>query len=463
MKIGILTAHYSHNYGAFLQAYALSNLLVENTGNCVEIIDFHMKKTNANKLPDLSGFSSAKATYVREKYQIFESNISNKMKKSSDKLISDNCDEFRQWIEDKYDIIIVGSDEMWHINSLGFPTPYWLPGDYGSRKMTYAISSRIDVSILNSEQKQQMADMISDFSYIGVRDQVTYNLVHSLTGIKASFNCDPTFAYDFCLNKELGRWLLRSRFGVDTKKKTIGLMVINDYFANQIIRKYKDDFNFISLYYFNDMLKRNATLTPFEWVQVIAGCDGLITTFYHAVIFALKGNTPFTAFEYRDIPSDEYSKIYDLLSRNGLDNRYHRLENSDEQSLRIGPFLADVLTGKERCDFTNVCEKEKKLFYPFLKQIPDIRPNHIVAIKLVNDEKGFWYPRVDEGICVNCGNCKAACAFCADKKEYGNRSLECGPLAVYGIKHKNEVVRMYSRSGGAFTAISDRILIDNDR
>ena len=39
MKIGILTFHYAHNYGAMLQAYALS-MKLRSLGHCVEIIDY---------------------------------------------------------------------------------------------------------------------------------------------------------------------------------------------------------------------------------------------------------------------------------------------------------------------------------------------------------------------------------------------------------------------------------------
>ena len=41
MKIGILTFHYAHNYGAMLQAYALSTWL-NNNGYDAVIIDYRL-------------------------------------------------------------------------------------------------------------------------------------------------------------------------------------------------------------------------------------------------------------------------------------------------------------------------------------------------------------------------------------------------------------------------------------
>ena len=43
MKIGILTFHRAHNYGAVLQCYALQEVL-KGMGHEVEVIDYRQKK-----------------------------------------------------------------------------------------------------------------------------------------------------------------------------------------------------------------------------------------------------------------------------------------------------------------------------------------------------------------------------------------------------------------------------------
>ena len=481
MKIGILTYHASHNYGAFLQAYALCELLIEETGNDVEIVNFNMSQAEVfyESIVNSEKDEEQKA-YKRARYEMFKSELQRNLRLEGNCLISDDIDTFREWIHGRYDTVIVGSDEVWKIDGFrGFPNPYWLPGDLGCKKISYAASSRAALSNLTEEQKQQIKGYISDFEYIGVRDEVTKDLIHQLTGRSVYLNCDPTFAYDFYINKELGKWLLKTKYHISGKKKCIALMITSMRFADSIVRKYGKDFDFVPLSTFQKCTNENPVLNPFEWIQVIAGCDGLITNFFHGTVFAIKGNTPFVSFEIRDIESDQQSKIYDLLQRNSLENHYFRFDNPEEQSLRIiAPFLADVISGKARKDYTDVCNKEKELLESFLKELPDVRPNHIVisrsadccgcgacvdscpqlAIKLVNDEKGFWYPHVDEEICINCGRCKDACAFSANKKEYEDRTAECGPFEVYGVKHKDEAIRMQSRSGGVFTAISDRVL-----
>lgn len=73
------------------------------------------------------------------------------------------------------------------------------------------------------------------------------------------------------------------------------------------------------------------------------------------------------------------------------------------------------------------------------------------AIVMQADEEGFLYPQINEVLCVDCGLCRKVCAF--QNGYTGNRVLE-----AYALKHQDEQIRMNSRSGGAFTLLSDRIL-----
>ena len=73
------------------------------------------------------------------------------------------------------------------------------------------------------------------------------------------------------------------------------------------------------------------------------------------------------------------------------------------------------------------------------------------AIVMQADEEGFLYPRIDEEKCVDCGMCRNVCAF---QNGYNGNSV----LEAYALKHRNEQIRMNSRSGGAFTMLSDWVL-----
>ena len=73
------------------------------------------------------------------------------------------------------------------------------------------------------------------------------------------------------------------------------------------------------------------------------------------------------------------------------------------------------------------------------------------AITMIEDECGFLYPNIDEGICISCGLCNKTCSFI--KENLNSKFLEC-----YAVKHKKRDVVKKSRSGGIFTALSDLVL-----
>lgn len=74
------------------------------------------------------------------------------------------------------------------------------------------------------------------------------------------------------------------------------------------------------------------------------------------------------------------------------------------------------------------------------------------AITMREDEEGFLYPAISPEKCLGCNKCVNVCAF--RKNSSTNEKI----LSVYAVKHGSETVRMKSRSGGIFTAISDEIL-----
>ena len=47
----------------------------------------------------------------------------------------------------------------------------------------------------------------------------------------------------------------------------------------------------------------------------------MVTSYFHGTCFSILGNTPFFAVDYSS-PDHNHSKIYDLLSRIGLESRF---------------------------------------------------------------------------------------------------------------------------------------------
>lgn len=76
------------------------------------------------------------------------------------------------------------------------------------------------------------------------------------------------------------------------------------------------------------------------------------------------------------------------------------------------------------------------------------------AIEMIQDEKGFYYPKVLKEKCVNCGLCNKVCPILA-RVEITN-----SPKA-FAVYSKDEEIRKQSSSGGVFSLIAEKILEQN--
>lgn len=323
MKIGILTYHLSHNYGAFLQAYALTMRLREEfPDDVVELINYNMKLADKHYW---------KVVFTENKYRTIIYNIKRyntfiKAKKllpvGDGELHSNNLDEFADFVRGKYDLIIVGSDEIWRLTGFrGFPNPYWLPGDFGCMKMSYAASSRSDNTLLKPKDQELLKGFLNDFEYVGVRDTATFDNFKEYIVDNIHINCDPTFIFDFQFDIGEGKHILLEKFGINPEKKTVGIMVDNVNDVGLIQSLFGSQYNYVALYRKHPNTFSYASLTPFEWINVICALDFFFTSFFHGMCFSLMTGTPFIALE-KNVKIKDNSKCLDLLVRIRLEDRY---------------------------------------------------------------------------------------------------------------------------------------------
>ena len=78
----------------------------------------------------------------------------------------------------------------------------------------------------------------------------------------------------------------------------------------------------------------------------------------------------------------------------------------------------------------------------------DICSRH--AISFVTDNEGFWYPKINKDLCVDCGLCDKVCPI-QNKANHVERYAEPNVFAAYT---KEELIRLDSTSGGIYSTLA---------
>ncbi len=301
MKVGILTFHCAHNYGAVLQAYALQQAIKE-LGHEVFIIDYKPGfLTQPYKLFDIS----------RDKNRSFISNlfwevysIKKKLKKAK---------SFNRFVKKKLyikkltkgtvprdiDFIVVGSDQVWNIElTNGFNKYYW--GDVSvvpqKHKITYAVSMEHS---LKSTDFDEVEKLTKNFQSISVRESNLKELLEAASNINISKVLDPTLLLknDFWETK-IGRQ--------KTIEKYILIYSVRDNeeilrIANKISKK--TGFKILEIKNSQYYIKKNSIpfgISPFEFVTYFKYASFIVTSSFHGTAFSIIFKKDFYTVRMKD-------------------------------------------------------------------------------------------------------------------------------------------------------------------
>lgn len=325
-RIGILTYFASINYGAFLQAFALRESLEKRYGQIakIEIINYDSEIAHERYLDN----TITANVYINEKrsrqYRAFIQSRE-KLRLPKDKMVSDNISEIQQFLCGKYDIIIVGSDEVWRADSFrGFPNAYWLNFDLDKTVyMAYAVSGRSPYRELPRDKRMYICNALKRFVYIGTRDEVTRRELLKLDSKKIiNRNCDPCFLMPqlFKVSNEEKR-SIREKYHIRNSQPMISIMMKNMDVVNRLYRMMKYDNQVICLYNVNENMKENnpTEASPIEWSQLIAASDLVITDYFHGTVFSILHGVPFISMEGEE---PGRGKIENLLLENDMRDRF---------------------------------------------------------------------------------------------------------------------------------------------
>lgn len=192
-KIGILTFHRAINFGAQLQSYALQQTISDLGAEC-ELVDYicpslvkAYKPFYIQKNKPLMSFAKSCLMFNRriKKAKSFDS-FQNKIVKSKTQYNSDNI----RLANDKYDLFITGSDQVFSPWCVDFDPVYFLTFADDKKKYSYAAS--FATKEIPKDKTDEYVKRLSGFQKISVREKEGIRLVKELSGKDAVLNLDPT-------------------------------------------------------------------------------------------------------------------------------------------------------------------------------------------------------------------------------------------------------------------------------
>ncbi|WP_071149809.1 polysaccharide pyruvyl transferase family protein [Bacteroides ndongoniae] len=316
MKIGILTLPLHTNYGGILQAYALQTI-IERMGHEPHLIKRLMVKRSTKKMLIYKSKSLIKKVIC---FLTLDAN--DKMRKSlgirsfiKQYIIVDEFDSFEQIKKNQYDIIIVGSDQIWrplYVKDIENTYLNFAVG-WNIKRIAYGASFGVSDWEYTLEQTLVCKKLLREFDAVSVRELSGVKLCKEHFNVDAQWVLDPTMLLD--KDDYINRFNL-TRISKNT-----------DYMFDYILDETCDKNAFI------ERIANKTCLQPFwrrninektelpsviEWLDAFYNSEFVVTDSFHGCVFSIIFQKKFIVFgnEKRGM-----ARIQSLLNLLGLENR----------------------------------------------------------------------------------------------------------------------------------------------
>lgn len=334
MTIGIITIQKCDNFGADLQAYALGAEL-RSLGYDAENINYLFYKNPRHKGSRVE--KPVLPISITNKIKEFLFPIVERIKgiqnSSNRRLRSDRQKRFDEWFKanvkvgreyrsvqslyddpPKYDVYMVGSDQVWNPRLYSNIKPYFLDfAPKGARCVSYA--SSFGVSELSAIAFYKYKQWLRRFSHIGLREKSGADIVNAMAlDAEVAHVLDPTLLLDSedwaavsvkPAEKPIGKYILL--YDLIASPETVD---VAELWARQ---------NGLSLIRIGD-----GAYGPGEFLWLFANAEAVVTNSFHGTVFSILNHKPF----YTIIPRgmDNAGRIESLISKLGLSSRMVRAE-----------------------------------------------------------------------------------------------------------------------------------------
>lgn len=305
-RVGICTLHDANpNFGATLQAFSLQQV-IKDMGHDVEFLKFKepiMKKKRERKLKLKKCYSNSKFSPIDTSKILINSKI-----QESNKYLN-IAKEIYNKEKDRYDAIIIGSDELWNLKNPSFihQKEYYGHDLNCNNVFTYAPSANgTDKKLFDEYFKNEITlENIKNFS---ARDRGTLGFIKEVAGIDAELVLDPTLLIEdfdkYAVEPEDEEYILIYDYRVapDRKQK------IQELAKNKNLKIY-------SIGFYNPWADKNINADIFEFLGYVKKAKYIVTATFHGTLFSIIYKKQFVT------TAGNSTKIKDILERLNLNER----------------------------------------------------------------------------------------------------------------------------------------------
>lgn len=328
MKIGILTLPLHSNYGGLLQAYALQKYL-KNRGHDVIIIDRQFDKSFISRVKEKIKDISFRGFLIKyRKSKILHKNTDYFINKYiNPRTVPIYSSKSLKKKSKKYcfDLVIVGSDQVWRIDYTGKRTLNYFCNflEPQVRKISYAASFGKDNWGEKKILTKEIENFLKNFEAISVREHSGVDICSSTFQLYSQQHIDPTLllqAVDYNLLIE------------NEKDSQVNGNILSYTLDDHEDKKICQDFivqHFGGVSFKNNKPTKNTGFNSKPsvtyWLKSFAEADFVFTDSFHGTIFSLIYNKPFLVYgnEGRGL-----ARFISILKHLGLENRL--ITNSKE-------------------------------------------------------------------------------------------------------------------------------------
>lgn len=321
MKIGILTFHSAHNYGAVLQCYALQTYLL-SLHHEVFVLDYNQPEVlRCYRLFDIRRFRTKNPVVLVKKIAKEFLVFSNRKARSA------NFETFikkrlhllplqSEYIQ-KMDAIVIGSDQVWNTKlTYGFSPMYWgqFPRNPQSLLLSYAASIE---QYWEERENDRVIRYLSKFDAVSVREKEAAEKLKGLLNRDVSEVVDPTLLLE---SRDWEKIVSRPQidepylllYQVRPSKKA--------YKIARIIAK-KKNLRLLCLSAAVDALNSEycASASPELYLGLFKYASFVVCTSFHGTVFSITFSVPFYSIRLDD-GRDE--RVSSLLNSMGLSDRF---------------------------------------------------------------------------------------------------------------------------------------------